>query len=355
MRKIKVAILFGGVSTEHEVSCRSAYFVIDGIDKQKYDPILFGITKDGTWREYIGCIDNIKAGTWLEYTRNEKIPFKAFEFISRINDIDIVFPVLHGKNGEDGTIQGFLQTLDIPYTGCGILASSVCMDKSIAKAVFESTGIPQGKYITILKDDADNHLSEMLLMCEQKIHYPCFVKPSNAGSSVGVSKVYDREQLEKAIFLALKYDGRILVEEYMRGTEIECSIMGNEQPVASGTGKIIAAGDFYDYNAKYINNNSKVIIPAGLDDELENTVRHYALAAYKATDCSGLARVDFFVDEIERKVYINEINTMPGCTEISMYPKLWDKEGITGTGLITLLIEFGFERYRYNKSFQTNI
>lgn len=353
MKKVNVAVLFGGMSTEHEISCKSAAFVINNIDREKFNVLLFGISKKGIWYKYNGKIENIVNGTWIEEVQKSQTPpYSTAGFISELSGIDIVFPVLHGKNGEDGTVQGFLQVLDIPYVGCGVLASSGCMDKSIAKAVFQSAGIPQGNYVTVLKKDIENNLEQCLQRCEKILEYPCFVKPANLGSSVGVSKAYNREQLADAIRYALNYDGRILVEEYMKGIEVECSVMGNEEPLVSGTGKIIAGNDFYDYHAKYINIDSQVIIPSGLDRELEDLVKEYASTAYKAMDCSGLARVDFFVNQKERKVYINEINTIPGCTSISMYPKLWEQDGIGGKELITRLIEYGFDRYSYVKSFK---
>ncbi|MGI6561835.1 MAG: D-alanine--D-alanine ligase family protein [Clostridia bacterium] len=354
MKKANVAVLFGGMSTEHEVSCRSAVFVIRNIDREKYDVRLFGITKKGVWYLYEGNTENIENGSWVKEAEQGPQPlYKTEQFIKELKNIDIVFPVLHGKNGEDGTIQGFLQVLDIPYVGCGVLASSGCMDKSIAKAVFETVGIPQGKYVTLLKRDIEEKLDECIRACEEAIEYPCFVKPANAGSSVGVSKVYDKEQLSAALQLALQYDGRVLVEEYIKGLEIEISVMGNEEPLVSGTGKIIAGNEFYDYHAKYISQDSKVIIPSGLDKGLEQKVKDYAVAAYKAMDCSGFARIDFFVNTEEQRVCINEINTIPGFTSISMYPKLWEKEGINGKELITRLIEYGFNRYDYVKSFKT--
>ncbi|HBN83366.1 MAG TPA: D-alanine--D-alanine ligase A [Clostridiales bacterium] len=353
MKKTNVAILFGGMSTEHEISCRSAAFVINHIDRDKFDVLLFGITKKGIWYKYQGKTENIVNGTWIKEVQNQKAPLYSTEaFITELKNIDIVFPVLHGKNGEDGTVQGFLQVLDIPYVGCGVLASSGCMDKSVAKAVFKATGIPQGDYVTLLKKDVETGMNQCIKRCEDLLEYPCFVKPANAGSSVGVSKAHNREQLTEAIRLALKFDGRVLVEEYCKGLEVECSVMGNEEPMVSGTGKIVAGNDFYDYNAKYVNQNSQVIIPSGLDPELESKVKEYAAAAYKAMDCSGFARADFFVDPVEKNVYINEINTIPGCTSISMFPKLWAQDGIHGKELITRLIEYGFSRYEYVQSFQ---
>lgn len=358
--KKTVAVLFGGQSFEHEVSRVSAQSVLENLDTEKYNIIPIGITKEGKWIRYEGEYSDIGSGKWeaivLKDLKNKP------EFSSAANscgystirdfllefgkNIDIIFPVLHGSNGEDGTIQGLLELAGIPYVGCGVLASAVGMDKATSKILFESAGLPQAKYLLVIRSEINENIRNIQKLTEEKIGYPCFVKPSNAGSSVGVSKVNGSDDLLEALLNAGKYDRRILIEEFINGREIECAVLGNDSPVASTVGEVVPCNEFYDYKAKYIDNASEIIIPAQLEEQTVQLIRNYAVEAFKVLDCSGLARVDFFVEKNTSSVYINEINTMPGFTGISMYPKLWEACGIPYRELLDRLINFAFMRFK---------
>lgn len=270
--------------------------------------------------------------------------------------IDVVFPVLHGCNGEDGTIQGLFELAGIPYVGCGVLGSSVGMDKAYTKIIFEKEGLPQGDYLVFSRKQVYYQNEDVIKEVEAKLTYPCFVKPSNAGSSVGVNKATNREELIKALDIAAKNDRRILVEEFINGREIECAVLGNDNPIASEVGEIVSCNDFYDYEAKYqVGDSSRAVIPAeNLPLETIEKIREYAVRAFKCLDCAGLSRVDFFVHKTTGEIYINEINTLPGFTHISMYPKLWAQSGISYTKLIDKLIELAFERFEDSKREFTN-
>ncbi len=325
----KVAIIYGGMSSEHDVSMVSGQNVIDNIDKTKYDIYPLIITKEGKW------IDK----------REKEIK----DIFKLLKEMDVVFPVLHGLYGEDGTIQGMLEMAKVKYVGCKVLSSSVSMDKVYTKIIFEKAKIPQAKYIYLKNENTyiDENFDEMYLendkiisLVEEKLSFPVFVKPSNSGSSIGISKAKNGAELIKAIADASIYDKKIIIEQAIVGKEVECAVLGNE---ASSVGQILPAEEFYSYNAKYENAESQVIIPADLSEEKIEEIRKLALKAFNAVDGSGIARVDFFVEEGTEKVYINEINTMPGFTEISMYPKLWEKAGISYSDLISKLIELGLE------------
>lgn len=260
--------------------------------------------------------------------------------------IDVAFPVLHGCNGEDGTIQGLFELAGIPYVGSGVLGSALGMDKYYAKIIFEKEGLPQGKYLVFNKKQVAKDIHGVVMQIEDTLTYPCFVKPCNSGSSVGVSKARNKDELISSVYLALKYDRRILVEEYIDGHEVECSVLGNDEPIASTVGEIIPCNEFYDYEAKYsAESTSEIVIPARLPENTIEKIREYAVRAFKALDCAGLARVDFFVHKKTGKIYVNELNTMPGFTQISMYPKLWEASGISYTELLDKLIELAIERY----------
>ncbi len=325
----KVAIIYGGMSSEHDVSMVSGQNVIENIDKTKYEIYPIIITKDGKW------ID-----------KREKEIKDVFKLLK---EMDVVFPVLHGLYGEDGTIQGMLEMAKVKYVGCKVLSSSVSMDKVYTKIIFEKAKIPQAKYIYLRNENTyiDENFEEMYLendkiisLVEEKLSFPVFVKPSNSGSSIGISKAKDGAELIKAIADASIYDKKIIIEQAIVGKEVECAVLGNE---ASSVGQILPAEEFYSFNAKYENAESQVIIPADLSEEKIEEIRKLALKAFNAVDGSGISRVDFFVEEGTEKVYINEINTMPGFTEISMYPKLWEKAGISYSDLISKLIELGLE------------
>lgn len=353
MEKKRIAVIFGGQSSEHEISRISAAYVISQIPKDKYEVLTVGITKQGRWLLYSGDLDAIKDGSW-ETDNNNKVAFISpdssiaglvviTEGCCKIIKLDVIFPVMHGKNGEDGTMQGLFELSGIPYVGCGVLASADCMDKIVTNTILESLGIDQAKFTWCYASDYTKSPDECMDKVESVLTYPIFVKPSNAGSSVGVSKAADRDELKKAIALAAKEDNRILFEETIIGKEVECAVLGNDEPVASIAGEIAPASEFYDYDAKYNNAASQLFIPARINDDTMTKVRNEAVRAYRAIGCTGLSRVDFFVTDSGR-VLLNEINTLPGFTSISMYPKLMAASDVKGSELIEKLINLAFER-----------
>lgn len=364
--KIKVAVLFGGQSSEHEVSRVSAQSVLENLNPEKYDILPVGITKEGEWLPYRDDYKYIGTGEWEEKARkafrgNKCGSGNGFPSVKRFIEeicgpVDIVFPVLHGANGEDGSIQGLLELAGIPYVGCNILSSAVGMDKAVSKVLFEHAGLNQAKYVVVKRSEISGCFPEIQKKVESVVGYPCFVKPSNAGSSVGVSKVREPGELLKALETAAIYDWKILVEEFIDGREVECAVLGLDDPIASTVGEIIPCNEFYDYEAKYIRSDSKICIPAELDDEIIETIRRDAVTAFKALDCAILARVDFFVENRTRRVIINEINTMPGFTSISMYPKLWEAVGINYRQLLDKMIDLSFLRFKeYHRSFERRL
>ena len=340
---MKVLIIFGGRSTEHEVSCVSAASVLNNI--KGHDVTKFGITKDGKW--YHTEADNaaVSNGSWKNDKSNREVfaDFNSRSFVWDGGSItpDVIFPVLHGKNGEDGTIQGLFELMDIPYVGCRVLGSSVCMDKAYTKIVFEHAGVKQVPWVTVEAFEYAEAPEKIKNTVEEKLEYPVFVKPSNAGSSVGITKCKSRETLSKAFDDAFAVDRRVVVEQGVENPkEIEVAVLGNDCPVASCSGLIIPANEFYDYEAKYSNSESKLLIPSGTENE--DFIRSEAVKAYKACDCKGLSRVDFLVSE-SGDIYLNEINTIPGFTSISMYPKLFDASGIAYSDLINKLLDLAVE------------
>lgn len=356
--KKRIAVVFGGQSSEHEVSRFSAEAVLRNIDTDKYDVAMIGITKDGRWLPYEGPLELLGTGGWQALAeagqQSHQVLLSAGAAMAAAEKdskrIDVVFPVLHGCNGEDGTIQGLLELAGIPYVGCGVLGSALGMDKAYSKIIFEKEGIPQGKYLVFNRKQVYREVEAIATEVEGVLTYPCFVKPSNAGSSVGVSKAHNRGELETALQSAARYDRRILVEEFMNGRESECAVLGNDDPIASTVGEVVPCNEFYDYEAKYMSgDSSKVIIPANLPADVIEKIRNYSIRAFKALDCSGLARADFFVHKETGEVYINEINTMPGFTQISMYAKLWAASGVPYGKLIERLIELALERYEDNR------
>lgn len=348
MEKIKLGVIFGGTSTEHEVSIVSGTSVIKNLNKEKYEIYPIYINKNGEWFKYTYQNQEFKVGD--EIIGKEKIE-NIFEYLKKL---DKVFPVLHGLGGEDGTIQGLLELLKIPYVGTRVLGSSICMDKAYTKLIFEKAEIPQAEYVYIRKNEDDYifiekdfteekcDIYELIQKITEKIEFPMFIKPSNSGSSVGINRANNALELAKAIEYASNYDNKILIEEKINGREIECAVLGNEEVEASCLGEILAAEEFYTFSAKYQNQESKTVMPADLPENLSNEVRNLAKKAYKAADCKGLSRVDFFVDDKNNKIYINEINTMPGFTQISMYPKLWEKYGMKYTELLDKLISLAY-------------
>lgn len=349
-QKKTVAVLFGGRSSEHEVSCVSAASVAEGIDTELYDIVLIGITKDGRWLK-TDSIDDIKSGKWKDSKVTAVISPDASQhgiiFMdgthTTIKHIDVAIPALHGLYGEDGTVQGLFTLADIPYVGCGVVASGITMDKFFTKIVVDDLDIRQAQYVPVLRREL-NDMDDIVARVEAKLSYPVFIKPSNAGSSQGVTKAHDRKELIDAVTLAAKHDTKILVEETIIGRELECAVLGGNNPKASGVGEILAAADFYDYDAKYNNAESKTIISPELPDGVKEKIRQDALAIFKAVDGYGLSRVDFFLEKDTNEVVFNEINTLPGFTPISMYPMLWAKEGIDKKELISELIELAFSR-----------
>lgn len=351
-KKLNVAVIFGGKSGEHEVSLMSATNVIKAMDRAKYNIHMIGITKSGRWMAYKGDVEKIQDGSWekeaCEGKREDTVEllFSGFFKGDKASSIDVVFPVLHGPNGEDGTVQGLFELLDIPYVGCGVTASALGMDKAFSKLIFKSHGIPVGAYNVFMKQYIQRDIDIVMNGIEEEFDYPVFVKPANMGSSVGISKAHDRAELSQALLEAIKHDRKVLVEASIKGREIECAVLGNDNPIASGVGEIIPSHEFYDYVAKYFDgDNSKIIIPADIDREKQEEIKEYAVKAYKALDCEGMARVDFFIDEADGSVYLNELNTIPGFTRISMYPKLWDHAGMSYSKLIDMLIELSIESY----------
>ena len=348
MGRTKLGVIFGGTSTEHNVSIVSGTSIIKNLNKEKYEIYPIYIDLKGEWFKYTYNNEEFKVGD--EIIGTEKIE----NIVKYLKELDIVFPVLHGLYGEDGTIQGMLELLKIPYVGTKVLGSSICMDKAYAKVIFDKANISQAEYIYIRKYNdkyiyIEKDFTEEILDINgiiknvlDKIKFPMFVKPSNAGSSVGISKVENETELIKAIEYAGKFDNKILIEEGIQGREVECAVFGNEEVQTSCLGEILSADEFYSFNAKYQNQESKTVIPADLPEELSNKVRKIAKKAYKATDCKGLARVDFFVGDKNNKIYINEINTIPGFTQISMYPKLWEQTGVNYSDLLDKLIELAY-------------
>ncbi len=349
MSKINLCVIFGGASSEHEVSLLSAASVLRNLDMTKYTVHTIGISKAGGWYYYTGNAETMSElknpDAWnfdravISPDRDEKAILRFTENGVEKYPVDVVFPVLHGKNGEDGTIQGLFELAGIPYVGPGVIGSAVCMDKCMAKIVFAHAGIPQANWVEVRagEDKCDE--------IEEKLGYPCFVKPANAGSSMGITKAHDRAELEEGLKTAFLHDEKVLVEEMMYGTEVESSVIGNLEPeCAPVVGEIAPAAEFYDYDAKYNNAASILTIPAKLDSAIVQKVREYAVRAYRACECRGLSRVDFFVNKETDDIRLNEINTIPGFTSISMYAKLWEASGTGYGALVDRLIEYAVKR-----------
>src|SRR5208283_3311151 len=399
MAKLRVGILFGGRSGEHEVSLLSAASVMNAIDKTKYEVVPIGITKDGRWLtaehaerllkgegqaeksvratqtalragdpEATPGADVLVAGESVvvppEPSRREAglAPFETDANLRRASDrainVDVIFPVLHGTFGEDGTIQGLLELADIAYVGAGVLGSSAGMDKDIMKSLFRAAGLPIVKHVTVLRSQFEDSPKKVQKLVESKLKYPVFVKPANLGSSVGISKAHEGKELGSAIAEAAKFDRKIVIEEGVGGKknkarEIECAVLGNDDPQASIAGEIIPCKEFYDYDAKYLVEGSEAVIPAKITKAEMKTVQRLAIAAFQAVDCTGLARVDFLMEpgshKKARRIFVNEINTMPGFTAISMYPKMWAASGVAYPELIDRLIRLGIERHEDKK------
>ena len=348
-----ILVLFGGKSSEYEVSLRSAFAVITNMPKDKYNPVLMGITKEGRWFLYEDDISLIPDNSWLsakctpaaistDFGEKCVNVFRA-EGMEKIS-IDAVFPVLHGKNGEDGTVQGLLELAGLPYVGCRTLASAMCMDKAMTNMTADNAGIAQAKWLAVTKWDYEENKEKFADDCVNYLGLPVFIKPANAGSSVGISKAKTKEDIYKAMDIAFAEDDKVVAEENIEGREVECAVLGNEKPIASVIGEILPANEFYDYEAKYIAAASKLCIPAELTEEKSEEIRAQAIRAYKALGCTGLSRVDFFVRHTDGAVLLNEINTLPGFTSISMYAKLFGAYGIPYGELVDRLIRLALER-----------
>jgi D-alanine-D-alanine ligase len=394
MKKVRVGVLFGGRSGEHEVSLLSAASVVNAIDKEKYEVVPIGITKDGRWLTAAAAEallqgkphdepKHLRAGDPdatpgaavlasgeavvvppepVHPASRSLTPFQSDasalrRAADRAINVDVIFPVLHGTFGEDGTIQGLLELADIPYVGAGVLGSAAGMDKDIMKSLFRAAGLPIVKHVTILRSDWDADPKTTEKIIDRSLKYPVFVKPANLGSSVGISKARTKKELGPAIYEAAKFDRKIVIEQGVGGAkqkarEIECSVLGNDRPQASVPGEIVPIKEFYDYAAKYLDEGSELIIPAKLTKPETKKVQELATRAFQAVDCAGLARVDFLMDPKTRKLFVNEINTMPGFTAISMYPKLWAATGLSYSDLIDRLIQLGIERHDDKKKNQ---
>ena len=353
MKKLSVCILFGGISPEHEVSLRSAEAVLNNLDHEKYNIFPVGITKDGDWIHFGGTdYSELPAGTWMNNPANRQAAISpirgqgllCFEGDCVVRErIDVVFPVMHGENCEDGAVQGLFKLAGIPYVGPHIAASAVSMDKTLTKLVVDHAQVPQAAWHLVRRVDLEHHLEQMLETLEKKFQYPMFVKPAGTGSSVGVSKAADRETLVKALRDAAVFDDKVLVEEFIHGREVEVAVMGNDNPVASVCGEIDSGAEFYDYDAKYLTDTSTAYIPARIPEDVEEQVREMAVKVYSAIGCQGLSRVDFFVTFEGNRIVFNEINTLPGFTSISMYPKLFGASGIPYAELLDQLLKLAME------------
>ncbi len=354
--KKNVVVIFGGRSSEHEVSCISGATVIEKIDKEKYDVMIVGITKDGKWL-LVDSVDSIRDGSWRKSrTRAVISPDTESVLIESLEGgmenkvkVDVVFPVLHGLYGEDGTIQGLLEMARIPFVGCGHLSSAVTMDKFFTKVIADSVNVSQASYVPVRSFELKD-MDKVVAKIEAEKEYPVFIKPSNAGSSVGITKAHNRDELIEGLRLAKKHDRKILVEETINGREIECAVFGyGDGAFATGVGEIVAAAEFYDYDAKYNNAASKTVIDPDIPAEKVEEIREAAVKIYRACDCFGMARVDFFLERGTDRVVFNEINAIPGHTSISMYPMLMERAGHPMSEYINELIEMAYERHHYER------
>ena len=358
MAKLRVAVIFGGKSNEHDISLVSAAHVIRSIPKDKYSVVCIGITKKGHWLRFMGEPEDISNKSWETHPDNVPCVLspdpvdKGFIIIGDDGDVsrlkvDCVFPVLHGKNGEDGTIQGLLEMASIPYVGCGHLASAITMDKFFTKVIADSVNVAQASYVPVRSFELED-VEKVVEKIESAKEYPVFVKPSNAGSSVGITKAHNREELIEGLKLAAKHDTKILVEETINGREIECAVYGyGGNAFASGVGEIVAAAEFYDYDAKYNNAASKTVLDPDIPADKLEEIREAAVKIYRACDCFGMSRVDFFLEKDTNRVVFNEINTIPGHTSISMYPMLMERAGHPMSEYVNNLLEMAYERHNY--------
>jgi len=372
-RKIRVGIVYGGRSGEHEVSLASATSVMANLDSDKYEAVPIGITREGSWllgtrpqqllaaergehEEHDEETEPSRAVTLTGDPRLRRlIPVEQGEELGNEGALDVIFPVLHGTYGEDGALQGLLEMANMPYVGCGVLGSALGMDKEKMKMIFQRVGLPVGDFLVYRRSAWERAPEPILDAVEQRLGYPNFVKPVNLGSSVGVNKAHDRAELLHFINEAAEYDRKIIIEKGINCRELECAVLGNDEPIVSVVGEVISSNEFYDYRAKYINNQSQTVIPADIPQALADEVRRQATLAFQSLDLSGLARVDFFLERETNQVYINEVNTMPGFTAISMYPKLWEASGLPYKELLDRVIELAIERHADQQRNRTSL
>lgn len=360
--KLKIGVLFGGRSAEHEVSLVSAASVINALDKSKYDIVPIGITKEGRWLSTVNAIQLLKEHAPIEQLpehvllpdpRKQSLVNISGAFPQDAHHLDVIFPVIHGTFGEDGTIQGLFELADIPYVGTGVLGSAIGMDKIVAKRLLQQAKIPVTADVAFLFSEYQQKPKPFIALIEKKLGYPCFVKPPNQGSSVGISKAHNKKELIEAIELAGQYDRKILVEKAaIKPREIEMSVLGNDDPKVSLPGEIVPSNEFYDYDAKYVDGKSTAIIPAAIPKSVLKKMQQCAVTAFTALDCAGMTRVDFFLQK-NGKFYLNEINTIPGFTSISMYPKMWEATGLKYPDLLDELIRLAVERHEQKKTLKT--
>lgn len=353
--KTTVGLVYGGKSGEHEVSLQTAFAVMNAFDYDKYELVPFYITKQGEWRKGsrltapLGKLEHLK----LEQS-GEGTEAAMGAIFSRLyggeSAVDLMFPLLHGTYGEDGTIQGLFEMANMPYVGAGVLASAAGMDKAVMKKLFAQAGLPQCGYSFFTKSQWDRSSYNLIVGVEDDLGYPCFVKPANLGSSVGISKARNREELEQAIEFAFRYDLKVIVEEFVDAREVEVAVLGNHEPMASVPGEIVSSSDYYDYAAKYTDGQSEMLIPAPVDPEVADRLREAALIAFQAIEGSGITRADFFIRKSDGEIFINEVNTMPGFTPYSMYPLLWRETGIGYQALLDRMIELALERYESKRA-----
>lgn len=345
--KKRIGIIFGGRSEEHEVSFMSAKAVINAIDQSKYDIVYIGIDREGVWRIFNGTIEQLEPDSWVDYS-------EPAELLILKDKIDFAFPVVHGKYSEDGTLQGLLEMLRIPYAGCGVLSSALCMDKAMAKDIFVKNGIPTCKYVMVTSKEFEENFSEIKNKVEAELGNNVYVKPSNSGSSVGITKVEDLECLDEALLEAFRFDRRVIVEETVNGREIETGVIGNDKLTVASVGEIISPKAFYSYESKYDDNaGTRLEVPAKIPTSLREKIRETAEKVYRVMDCAGFARIDFFVDKDTDDIYVNEINTIPGFTKFSMFPVVCKDAGIEFSQLIERIVDLGYERYKDKNNRET--
>ena len=373
-KKLRVGLVFGGRSGEHEVSLASAQSVMANLDSNKYEVVPIAITRSGSWLlgtasaqlnspashdQTSADVAPAQETTSVTLTGDPNvrrlIPINSGETLHDNGALDVILPVLHGTYGEDGALQGLLEMADVPYVGCGVLGSALGMDKEKMKMIFQTIGLPIVDYLVYRRNEWERSPGSILDSIEARLGYPCFVKPVNLGSSVGINKAHNREELDHALRMAAEYDRKIIIEHGIECRELECAVLGNDEPLASVVGEVIASNEFYDYKAKYLDNKSQVIIPAGIPQAIAEEVRRQSIQAFLALDLSGLSRVDFFLEKSSGQVYINEVNTLPGFTQISMYPKLWEASGIPYAELLDRLIELAIERHQDRQRNRTSL